>query len=192
VFHFKVSSSFASPEHVRFTLHDIPFCCLNKANHQSFVADQSTLKDTITQGSHLEHSFPLFFRIGNSFLRSLSIYHKRYLDDTHHIPSPTPSPHFITASQLAMMDRIGSAPSVDMMGKLSVRVLDSVRPPCSCPNSELIIAPTSIPDNPIPSMSSPDQFPVCPNFTSSLPFLYCSLSFLFFPLRSSRPRPLII
>jgi hypothetical protein len=61
-----------------------------------------------------------------------------------------------------MMDRIGSAPSVDTMGKLSVRVLDSVRPPCSCPNSELITAPTSIPDNPIPSMSSPNQFPVCP------------------------------
>jgi hypothetical protein len=64
--------------------------------------------------------------------------------------------------------------------------------PCLCPNSELIIAPTSIPDNPLPSMSSLDQLPVCPNFTSSLPFLYCSLSFLFSPLRSSRPRPLLV
>lgn len=74
----------------------------------------------------MEHSYPLVFRTGNSFLRSLSIYHKRYLDDTHHTPFPTPSPHFITASQLDMMDRIGSAPSVDWMGKLSVRVLDSL------------------------------------------------------------------
>jgi hypothetical protein len=87
-----------------------------------------------------------------------------------------------------MMDRIGSAPSVDMMGKLSVRVLDSVRPPCSRRNSELILAPTSIPDNPIPSMPSLDQFPVCTVFTS---FLTHSLFPPLLPLLPLLPHPLV-
>jgi len=61
------------------------------------------------------------------------------------------------------MDRIGaSTSSVDLMGKLSVRVLDSVCHLWIHREWKLMTAPTSLPDHPIPSMFSPDQFPVCP------------------------------
>jgi hypothetical protein len=166
---------------------------LNKANTQSFVADQYTLKDYhYIQGRHLEHSFPLFFRIVDSFLRRLSIYQKKYSDDIRYTPLfPTSLPRH--NSTTTMMDRIGSAPSVDMMGKLSVRVLDSVRPfHLVIKGQALMTAPTSIPDNPLPSLSSLDQLPVCPAFTSSLPYSQLPSSLYFSAFPSSRPTARII
>lgn len=75
----------------------------------------------------MEHSFPLLLTLDllSSILVILGeILERHLLRPT--LPHLTPLPRH-NSSQLDMMDRIGSSTSsVDLMGKLSVRVLDSV------------------------------------------------------------------